>query len=169
MLFELSATAYLNMVYAAVCTFGFSVFFNLRGKKLIACTVGGSFAWMFYELFAGYGTMAQFFIAGASIALYAEIMSRIMKAPGSIYIAPALIPLVPGGALYRSMLHVLNGENDLFISTGIEALMIIGALTLGIVSVSSVARLLFVKHLRNPYSHVIPALGPDIDLNLTQF
>ena len=156
------------MIYAAICTFGFSIFFNLRGKKLIVCSIGGSFAWMFYELFAIHGIMTQFFASGAAIALYAELMARIMKAPGSIYIAPALIPLVPGGALYRSMLHVLNGENDLFISTGIDALMIIGALTLGIVSVSSVARLMFVKKLRNPYSHAAPS-AEDMDLNLTQF
>jgi len=165
---SLSSTACLNILYAAICAFGFSIFFNLRGKKLLICSLGGGFSWMFYELFAAYGVMPQFFAAGAAIALYAELMARIMKAPGSIYIAPALIPLVPGGALYRSMLHALNGENDLFISTGIDALMIIGALTLGIVSVSSVARLLFVNKLRNPYSHIIP--GDDgIDLNLTQF
>lgn len=168
MFLSLSATACLNIIYAAVCTFGFSVFFNLRGKKLIVCSIGGSFAWMIYELFVQYGVMAQFFAAGSAIALYAELMARVMKTPASIYIAPALIPLVPGGALYRSMLHVLNGENDLFIATGIDALMIIGALTLGIVSISSIARLLFVKRLRNPYSHVVP--DPDgIDLNLTQF
>lgn len=165
---SLSAAACLNIFYAAICAFGFSVFFNLRGKKLLMCSLGGSFAWMFYELFVAYGVMTQFFAAGAAIALYAELMARVMKTPGSIYIAPALIPLVPGGALYRSMLHVLNGENDLFISTGIDALMIIGALTLGIVSVSSVARLMFVKKLRNPYSHVTPA-KEDMDLNLTQF
>ena len=167
-MFNLSVTACLNILYAAICAFGFSVFFNLRGKKLIVCSIGGSFAWMFYELFAIYGVMVQFFAAGAAIALFAEIMARILKTPVSIYIAPALIPLVPGGALYRSMLHVLNGENDLFISTGIDALIIIGALTLGIVSVSSVARLLFVKKLRNPYSHSAPSTD-SLDLNLTQF
>jgi phosphate:Na+ symporter len=33
----------------------------------------------------------------------------------------------------------------------------------------SVARLIFVKRLRNPYSHVAPEIDPEIDLNLTQF
>lgn len=129
---------------AAACAFGFSIFFNLRGKKLIAASIGGAVGWLFYMLLAPCGEFVQYFAASISITLYSEIMARVQKAPAAIYMAPALIPLVPGGTIYESMLYALKGMNALFIYTGIRALIITGALTLGIVTTASAARLIMV-------------------------
>ncbi len=141
---------------SAAASFGFGIFFNLRGKKLLAAAFGGALGWLFYLLFAPLGEFMQFFAAGAAITLYSEIMARIQKAPAAIYLAPALIPLVPGGTIYEAMLFALKNLNSLFISAGIRALTIMGAIVLGIVTVSSVARL--ITALRFP--HLNPRKKP---------
>lgn len=139
------------VIAAGVAAFGFSIFFNLRGKKLLAASLGGSVGWILYLLFAPMGEFMQFFAASVSIALYSEIMARVQKAPAAIYLAPALIPLVPGGTIYEAMLYALKEFNDTFISTGIRAMTIMGAIVLGIVTVSSVARL--ITTMRFPHSN----------------
>ncbi len=156
---------YIKSFCAFLAAFGFGIFFNIRGKKLLGAALGGGVAWFFYELFASYGELVQYFAAGASIAVFAEIMARIQKSPATLYIAPALIPLVPGGSLYRAMLHALNGENDLFLTVGIGAFTIIGALTLGLISLSSFARLFAVKEDHLPRTHSME----DSELHLSKF
>ncbi|MBP0981992.1 MAG: threonine/serine exporter family protein [Oscillospiraceae bacterium] len=127
---------------AAAAAFGFGIFFNLRGKKLLAASIGGAIGWLVYMLFAPLGEFMQYFAASIAITVYSEIMARVQKAPAAIYLAPALIPLVPGGTIYETMLYALKELNTLFLSTGIRALTITGALTLGIVTTASVARVI---------------------------
>jgi len=63
------------------------------------------------------------------------------KSPTTIYLAVALIPLVPGGGIYYTMLYFINGEIDVGISTGVHTLLISGALAVGIIMVSSTVNL----------------------------
>lgn len=136
------------VAYAALASLGFGVFFNLRGKKLFAAAVGGAVGWFFYALAAEHGPVMQNFIASLSITAYAEVLARLQRAPVPVYLTPALIPLVPGGAIYQTMLQALNGNTDLFLSTGMLAMSVTGSIALGVVAASSVMRLLFLRHLK---------------------
>jgi len=69
------------------------------------------------------------------------VLARLTKSPTTIYLAVALIPLVPGGGIYYTMLYFINGDIDLGISTGIHTLLISGALAVGIIMVSSTVNL----------------------------
>ena len=144
---------YIKSFCALLAAMGFGVLFNIRGKKLFGAALGGGIGWLFYELFVSHGEFVQYFAAGASIAVFAEIMARIQKAPATLYIAPALIPLVPGGSLYKAMLHAISKENELFLTVGINAFVIIGALTLGLISLSSIARLFAIREVHIPRTH----------------
>lgn len=137
----------MSILCATLAALGFSIFFNLRGAKLWAAAIGGGLGWLFFLLAKPGGDLTQYFVASAAITLYAEIMARFQRAPVTIYLVPALIPLVPGGAIYEAMLHALNSENDLFLSIGLHALTITGALALGIVTISSLMRLLHIHKL----------------------
>ena len=150
------------VLYATLSAFVFAVFFNVRGQKLIAAAIGGGFGWLFYELTVSHGVLMQYFVASAAIAIYAEVMARIQKAPITTYIAPALIPLVPGGDIYRAMLHALNGNNELFITVGIGALTVTGALTLGIVSFSAIIRLFTVHEIKQKAGHRVRVSHNDL-------
>lgn len=132
----------MSALYAALAAFGFGIFFNLRSRKLVAAAVCGGVGWSFYLIGAFGGDVFQNFLASCAITVFAEIMARVQRAPVIVYLAPALIPLVPGGTIYEAMLLALNGEDSLFISTGLHALTITGALALGIVAVSSIVHLI---------------------------
>lgn len=131
----------MSVFYACAAAFGFGIFFNLRGKKLVTASFCGGIGWLFYLIGAFGGDVFQNFLASCAITVFAEIMARAQRAPVIVYLAPALIPLVPGGTIYEAMLYALNGENDLFISTGLRAMTITGALSLGIVAISSMVQL----------------------------
>jgi uncharacterized membrane protein YjjB (DUF3815 family) len=138
----------MSVLCASLAALGFGIFFNLRGLKLLTAAFGGGIGWLFFLLAKPGGDLVQYCMASAAITLFAEVMARIQRAPVTIYLVPALIPLVPGGLIYEAMLHALNGQNELFLSIGLHALTITGALTLGIVTVSSLMRLIYARKLR---------------------
>lgn len=88
---------------------------------------------------AGYGlflllgqTTAGYFFATLLIAVCCEICARILKRAATLFITSALIPLVPGVGLYRTIRYIVEGEYNQALSVGTSTLMGICAIALGI-------------------------------------
>lgn len=44
------------------------------------------------------------------LSLYCEIIARIIKEPTTITLVPSTIPLLPGSAIYYTMLSLINSD-----------------------------------------------------------
>lgn len=95
---------------------GFSVLFNVRGKKLVAAGLGAALSWSVYlVLYHIYGDnkIAALLGAAFTVAVLAEILARVMKAPVIILLVPMLFPLIPGSDLYYMTINlVLNNTAE---------------------------------------------------------
>jgi uncharacterized membrane protein YjjB (DUF3815 family) len=136
-------TYFLPCLYAFGASFAFAVVFNIKKNKLLFSALGGFVGQLTFALFQLIisNDVVLYLFATIAISLYAEIMARLTSSPTTIYLAVALIPLVPGGGMYYTMLYFINGEIDLAISTGVHTLLISGALAMGIILVSSLVTL----------------------------
>ena len=122
---------------------GFSILFNIHGKGIFLCVLGGVLSWATYLIALGLGCsdLTAYFLAGLFSAAYAEIMARIRKYPAISYLVVAIFPLIPGAGVYYAMSHAVQGNMDLFASRGIHTAAIAGVLAVGILLVSTIFRL----------------------------
>ncbi len=130
---------------AFLATLGFGVMFNIKGSKLIAAAIGGALGYFIYDccLSLGFGDPLSFFIASAGFTIYGEILARRLKTPVTLFIVCALIILVPGGGMYRTMLAIIQGNLDSAVQIGLSSLASAGSLALGTIFISSLSRALF--------------------------
>lgn len=128
-----------SCLYAFGGSFAFAIVFNIPKNKLVLSAIGGLLGQLTYVVFQTIisDDVALYFLATIAISLYAEIMARVTKSPTTVYLAVALIPLVPGGGVYYTMLYLLEGSIELGVTTGLHTLGISGALAMGIILVSS--------------------------------
>lgn len=135
--------------YAFLACAGFCLLYNIRGFGVVLCSLGGTLGWLVYLVaeYAGTGKTLASFIAGLSIAAYAEIMARIRKCPASGYLLISFFPLVPGAGVYYTMEAYFQGDTERFVAVGRETLGIAGGLAIGVLLVSSAVRML------NPFLH----------------
>ena len=91
-------TEIIQVICAVIGSFGFSFIFHLKRDKLIVASVGGGLTWLFYLLVVHRvnGEFAAYFLATVFATFYAELMARVKKAPATIFVITALIPLIPG-------------------------------------------------------------------------
>ncbi len=145
-------------VYAFFASFGFSYVFNLRGKNMFYAALGGGLSWFVYLLFAGCfsSDVPQFFLSMVAVSLYSEYMARKHHSPVTVYLVIAYIPLVPGGGAYYTMEHLVGGNTQLAMETGIHTLFVAGAIAMGIVLVSSLTRILTTYERRRREAHQEP-------------
>jgi len=130
-------------LYAFGASLAFAIVFNIPSNKLLLSALGGMLGQLVYVVFQLVisNDVILYLLATIAISLYAEVLARLTKSPTTIYLAVALIPLVPGGGIYYTMLYFINGEMDLGITTGVHTLLISGALAVGIIMISSTVNL----------------------------
>lgn len=117
---------------------GFAVFLKMKGKQIVLAGIGGGVTWLVYLLMQNYidGYFVPYLIASIFVGIYAEIMARVNKAPATIFLTAAAVPLIPGGSLYYTMLGIVEKDSAAFSENGIAALTIALAISLGFVIVA---------------------------------
>ncbi len=122
--------------------YGFSILFNIHGKWMVLCVIGGTATWMIYLLCEEVGLDVYTMNLYATIfaALYSEVMARVRRCPVMPYLVIAIFPLLPGAGVYYTMSLGLQGEMIEALRKGLETAGIAGSLAVGILLVSTVFR-----------------------------
>ncbi len=132
----------LPCLYAVLACVAFCFILNQRGLLLVVSSLGGGVGWAVCLLCAFTGSdIVQYFAGAVAVALYAEVMARLLKAPATGFLVVGILPFVPGGGIYYTMEYCLSGNTQLFLSTGIHTFGVAGAVAVGLLLASSLVRL----------------------------
>ncbi|MEG0308418.1 MAG: threonine/serine exporter family protein [Clostridium sp.] len=135
---------FMEIIYSFIATLGFGILFNVRDKNLFFAAFGGAFGWFFYSLtlrLSG-SDVGAMLVASIVISIYAEIFSRILKNPVTLFLICALIPLAPGSGMYYTVLEAVQGNVFESLTHGIQTISLAGVIAVGIILVSTLSRLL---------------------------
>ena len=135
---------FFQVIYAFIVSLGFGVLFNVRDKNLFFAALGGAVGWFFYSLTLNLSdsNILAMLIASISISIYAEIFSRVLKNPVTLFLVCSLIPLVPGSGMYYTVFEAVEGNVFDSLNNGIETLSLAGVIAVGIILVSTLSRLM---------------------------
>lgn len=133
------------ILMAAIGSVSFGMFFGIISKKLILSALGGALTWSVYliAMHNGISEPICYALGAASGTLFAEVLARFVKTPVTLFIITSIIPMVPGGALYYTMLGLLQGNQEVFLLKGSYTLSAAGAIALGMFSATMLFRILF--------------------------
>ncbi len=132
----------LGLLWAALATAGFALLFDLRPRDLPLALLGAAAGWWLYSTFRLSGDPALgYFTAAAAIGLLSEIGAAVLRRPAFLYIVCAILPLVPGGGMYNTMLQSVRGDFAGSLLLGFETLQAAGAIAAGLAVSSALARL----------------------------
>lgn len=133
-----------------VC-FGATVFYciimSLPKRALAFSSLCASVSYLIYRiifLVAG-EELIGYLVASLIGAVISELLARICKMPVTVFVFPAVIPLVPGLGLYRTMLCLVQNDMSGFASAGTKTLMISGIIAVTVAVVNAAFRNVFKK------------------------
>ena len=133
--------AFLSFLAAA----SFGVIFNTPRRTLLSCGLVGMTGWLIYRtgvIFLDDPVQATF--AGAfGVALAAHLLAKMFKMPMIIFSVAGIIPLVPGSKAYNAMRNIVENNYLEAITFASEALMISGAVAMGLVFAEVLMQMVF--------------------------
>lgn len=135
----------LNGLSAALASFGFGIIFNIKGNKLFAAALIGGMGGFAYHaaLVLGNSQALSLFIASICVSLLSEIFARFLKCPVTTFLICALIPLVPGGGMYYTMLEVVRNHIEQAIIKGVDTIIQACCIAIGCILVSSMTHVFY--------------------------
>ena len=144
----LAHSALITCTGTAVACIGFLFVWNIHGGGKWVCPLGGFITWAVFlfaqRLGCSYAMCCLFGTIFA--AAYAEIMARIRKYPAISYLVISLVPLIPGSNIYYTAQQAVQGNLDGFIQQAVLTLVTAGVMAVGIILVSSAARIIHPIH-----------------------
>ncbi len=135
----------IQTLMGAIGSVGFAVLFNVRGKRLALFFLGGALDWAVYLICSvnGCSSFVSMLFATMTAALTSEVLARVIHTPVLLLLVPMLVPLIPGGDLYRSMDALIRSEQTDFLTYGSSAITAAGAICLGIICVTAITHIIF--------------------------
>lgn len=130
--------------FAAAATSAFSVLFGLHSVDVLLAAGGAAVGQAVLELVPSMNSPAfASFFAALAAGLYSELTAWYRKRPATVYVIASIIPLVPGGGMYYSMLTIMEGDSTKSIELLLSTLMTAFALAAGLAIANAIGRLTF--------------------------
>ena len=138
-------TDYIIQILSGILgSIGFALVFNLKRDKLPYIIFGSGMGWAIYLIF--YYFIENLFLSNIAASVFctasAEILARWRKAPTTLFLLIHIIPLVPGGSLYRTMRSFVIKDQQAFTQNGMNTLYVSAGIAVGILIVTSVIHIL---------------------------
>ncbi len=131
-------------ILAFGATAAFAYFFHINRYDIFWASLFGGAGWLVY-LWAGKdlaNPVAGFFAGALFVGLCAEFAAILFRKPATVYIVPGIIPFVPGGGMYETMLLAVQGDLAVASAMAIRTLSQAAAIAVGVALASSLSRLL---------------------------
>ncbi len=138
---------YSKVVQLISCTIGgtgFAWMFKIKGRQVLYSSVGSFFTWIIYLVVyeMNPSNFVATLVASIFVAAYAFVMSRINKAPSTIFLVASVVPLMPGAALYYLMYGFVSQDMALVFSKAQTLLGTCLAIAFGFIIVDLVTRVI---------------------------
>lgn len=140
--FILNHSIPIQLVSCTIACVGFAFWFQIRGKQVIYSGIGAFITWSIYLIVFEIepSNFLATLVAAIFVAAYAFVMSRINKAPSTIFLTASVFPLIPGPNLYYMMYGCVTRDIPLAFSETVILLATCLAIAFGFNIVDVVAR-----------------------------
>lgn len=113
-----------QLISCTIACVGFAFVFKIRGRQVIYSGIGAFITWGIYALVFEIepSNFVATLIAAVFVAFYAFVMSRVNKAPSTIFLTASVFPLIPGPNLFYMMYGFASQDHAMVVAETIVLL-----------------------------------------------
>lgn len=130
-----------QMIAGFISAVTFAYIYRVPQSQLLRSGAVGGLGWIiFLTTKEPQGEIGAMFLAALAVSICSEFLARRFRQPVVIFLIPGVIPLVPGGKAYLTMLSFLQNDYAEGILLLVSTIFLAGAVAAGIIVASSVFR-----------------------------
>lgn len=127
------------IVFSFTASMGFGIVFGIERRNLLWAGIGGALTRLVYLFLLEVTDQRLFYtlLAAMFAALYAEIMAMRQKMPSTVFLYPAIIPLIPGDLLYNMAVNLILQNTSEMLDYARNCALSLAGLSIGFVLIST--------------------------------
>lgn len=128
---------------AFLAVFSFAILLESPKRLILYAGITGMVGWTAYLVAERYldSIVVVAFVSAVIIAILSHIFARVLKSAVSVFFVAGILPIVPGGSIYRSVYYLIHNEQYLSNFYFVETLQIASAIALAIFLTDSIFRM----------------------------
>lgn len=133
----------INNIILVIASFtasvGFGIVFRIERKHLLWAGLGGALTRCVYLFLPQIIDHRVIYVLLSSMfsALYAEIMAMHRKMPSTVFLYPAILPLIPGDLMYNTAINIILNNPEEIIENAEKCAFSLVGMSVGFVIVST--------------------------------
>lgn len=130
----------IELVAVSFCaSFGLAFVFRIAKKNLVWAGIGGALTRCAVLIMPEVtsNVFLQSLVAAMVAALFAEVMAMRRRSPSTVFLYPAIIPLIPGGTIYYVAVYMLMADEVSALAYISECVQALSGICIGFVMVST--------------------------------
>ena len=132
----------IQIIMCVLGTVSFGVTMNAPKNTIFYICIGGIITAGIERIMSLYSNdFLSCLLAMLVLGIYCEIIARKIKEPTTIILIPSTIPLLPGSAIYYTMLYAINGNAYMLEKYAITTLLSGLGIALGAILSSAITRI----------------------------
>ena len=134
----------LSSFFAGCASAGFAFCFFAAPKDILTGGVCGFLGWFVYLLAKNLdmAVVISFGAAAFTAGGFSEICAFLRRRPALVFSVPGIIPLVPGGGMYETMMAAVRGNMEEAGTRAFVTLCSAGAVAVGLAAATAVCRMI---------------------------
>lgn len=136
-----------EMFVSFVAVLAFAVIFDVSKSELIFCGISGLVSEGIYLMIMRVNNEEAFAVLLAALITtsLARILANIRKVPVTVYLICAIIPLVPGAGMYKTVYGIIASDYHRAALAGIDTIKTATEIAVGIFLVFALPNKIFLK------------------------
>lgn len=146
----------IKLIFSFFASSATAVLYNIERKLIIYCGLSGMFTWLVYTLLTGIKMSEALasFLALLALTFLSRLLSKMTNIPSLIFNVSGIMPIVPGGLLFKTFNNLTNKHYSTALSDGTQAILVAGAIAMGFIINEVISQYLYL--IQNKIKEVIP-------------
>lgn len=125
----------LKLLFSFFASSATAVLYNVERRLIVYCGLSGMFTWLIYDLctLIGFKEALSSLIALLCLTLLSRLFNKMTKIPNMIFNVSGIMPIVPGGLLFKTFNNLADKHYEIAINYGIQAILVGGAIAVGFI------------------------------------
>lgn len=127
------------VIFSFTASVGFGIVFRIERKNLLWAGLGGALTRCVYLILLEMTDQRILYslLAAMFAAFYAEIMAMRQKMPSTVFLYPAILPLIPGDLMYNTAVNFLLRNTEATIENAEKCGLTLVGMSIGFVLIST--------------------------------